>query len=137
MSEGHVYLCRSLKTEDGFKVWLEKRPKISADGETLDEALEELNGAVCLALGDGEATFDLIPPIADSDYVALDWNSTWSPPATFTRADYTALYQGGLCDMCCTGIGPRTLKPLPVGKVWEGDLLGSRSRLPRVLLASD
>lgn len=91
MSEGHVYLCQSQKTNDGFKVWLQKRPNICAEGETLDEAKEELSSAVCLALGDGEAVFDLVPPIADSEFVALVWNSSWSPPATFTRADYAAL----------------------------------------------
>jgi hypothetical protein len=137
MSEGHVYLCQSQKTNNGFRVWLQKRPGICAEGETISDALEELSSAVCLALGDGEAVFDLIPPNADGEFIALVWNSFWSPPATFTRADYAALYEGGLCDTCCTGIGPRTSKPLPVGTLSEGDLLGSRLRLPKVLLASD
>ena len=140
MSEGNVYPCCWEKTEDGFKIWLEKRPKLMAEGESLQDAMDELSGVVCLAIGDGEAVFDLSPPPGvkgNDDFVTLSGNDCWSPPPDFNRAEYASLYERGLCKTCCTGIGPRTKKPLRVGNFGKGDMLASRLRLPNAILASD
>jgi hypothetical protein len=140
MSEGNVYPCQSRKTNDGYEVWVERRPRLRARGETLDEAIEELSSVVCGATGDGEAVFDLLPSASKSDevaYVTLHYNASWDVPRDFSKTDYAALYARGLCKGCCRGIGPRTNKPLPVGRVETGDLLGPFPHLPKVLVASD
>jgi hypothetical protein len=56
-SAGHHGRAKGLpvwlgKTEAGFIVWLEKRPKLRAEGDSLQDAMDELSGVVCLALGD-------------------------------------------------------------------------------------
>lgn len=140
MSEGNVYLCKWKRTRGVYKVWLKKRPRLNARGDSLDEALDELNRVVCLKLGDGEAVFDLSPLQSTAEknaLVTLTWSADWRPPAGFAREEYAALYEGGLCKSCCCGIGARTEKRLPVGSVGDGDLLGSGLRLPIIRLASD
>jgi hypothetical protein len=139
MSEGQVYLCKWKATFEGHEVWVENRPRLRARGESLDDALNELSGVVCLATGDGEAVFDLWPPSATEgsiNFVRLGYNALWYPPHGFSREEYAELYEGGLCKACCSGIGARTDKPLPVMHLGDSDLLGSGLRLPRILLAS-
>ena len=141
MSEGNNYLCRWDREGDGFKVWVDRRPTLSAWGETLAEALDELSGVVCLATGDGEACFELDPPAsgnaAPDHFVALSGNSGWRPPAAFSLDDFDSLYEGGVCRTCCTGIGHRSQVPLPVAVFGPADLLISGLRMPSTLLASD
>jgi hypothetical protein len=141
MSEGNVYVCRWERSEEQFRIWLRKRPSISAEGDTLVEALEELSGAVCLATGDGGAVFELDPPAsgntAQDRLVALSGNSGWYPPKGFSLDDVDDLYEGGVCRTCCTGLGRRSRVPLPVGALGKGDLLIGGLRMPRALLASE
>ena len=141
MSEGNVYVCRWQREEVGFKVWLARRPLLSADGYTVQEALDELSGVVCLATGDGEAVFELDPPTDGSTdkehFVTLAGNSNWRPPVGFSLDDFDTLYEGGVCRTCCTGVGLRTSVPLPVAMLGTADLLISSLRMPQVTLASE
>jgi hypothetical protein len=139
MSEGNVYPCRSKKTKDGYLVWLEKRPQLKALGESLDDALQELSSVVCLRTGDGEAVFDLVGANGKGEvgFVTLHYNARWNPPRDFSQAEFASLFEGGLCEGCWRGVGPRTRKVLRVGSVGTGDLLGPQHALPNLLVASD
>ena len=104
---------------------------ISASGaESVDNAKHQLAEQVCLKLGDGEPYFELTPPLHPhykQSYVALSGNSGWSVPTSFTRRDFASLYEGGLCSTCCSGIGRRTVVPLPVGSLGKAELLAARA----------
>jgi hypothetical protein len=136
MSEGHVYLCKWKQTEDGFRIWVDRKPRLCAEGDTLEDAKNELSHVIGLEFGDGEAVFDLDPPELPSQYVALSYNSSWRSPADFTREEFASLYEGGLCDFCLIPIGPRSKQQLRASYTGDGDLLGSWLRGPRSRLVS-
>jgi hypothetical protein len=118
MSEGNVYLSRWENREDRYVVWLEKHPNIRAHGTSMDDAIRELGDLVCLKLGDGEAMFEFEPPLEQAQgatFVSLGYNSGCRKDPGFTLEDYARLWEGGICEDCCRGIGPRTEKPFPMG----------------------
>ena len=114
---------------------------MSAQAKTLEAALDELSGVVCLATGDGEAVFELDPPasgsVATDLFVALAGNSGWFPPRGFSLDEFETLYEGGVCRKCFTGRGFRSKVPLPVGSLGAADLLISWLRGPSAVLASE
>ncbi len=138
MSEGNVYLCKWERKDDGYRVWVEKRPRLRAEGESLDEAGEELISLICLKTGDGEAVLEFERKTKGKDaLVALSYNQSWYPARGewWKRAD--ELYEGGICSSCCEGIGKRTQVPLRVGTVEGGDLLFGWLGFCNSLIASD
>ena len=138
MGEGHVYLCGWRVEDDTYHIWVRNRPRLRAQGDSIDDASEELVNLICEATGDGEAALDLDPPPGDeSVFVALVSNSSWYLRDGMTREECAALYQGGICDACCLGVGRRTGVPLPIGLVGEGDIQFCWATFCDAVIASD
>jgi hypothetical protein len=139
MSEGNVYVVNWKKCDEECEVWLAKRPKIRSSGESIRDALDELSSAVCLNLGDGEAVFELDPPVEKQpiSLVRLTYNASCGKAPGISLEDYAALFEDGICNLCCRGVGARTSVPFPMGRPYPGDLLHVNFHFFDSLLASD
>jgi hypothetical protein len=139
MTEGHVYLCKSERKGERYRVWVENRRGLNVEGISLEDACEQLVDLICLKTGDGEAVleFERQWDNLKNSLVALSCNSSWYPAEGewWRRAD--ELYEGGICETCCMGIGRRTDTPLHVGSVGAGDVLASWFRFCDSLVASE
>ena len=65
--EGEVFACSWKKQGKLYKVWVKKRPKLSAEGRTFNQADERLWSVIIDATGDGESVREYDPPEPESD----------------------------------------------------------------------
>ena len=59
MGEGRVYLCKWRVEDEAYRVWVEKRPRLMARGDSIAEASQDLVDLICEVTGDGEAALEL------------------------------------------------------------------------------
>ena len=76
MSEGQRFACRWEKDGDLYRVWVTDRPKLSAVGQTFNQADKRLWAVIIDATGDGESVREYDPPEPASEPAIVD-----SPPA--------------------------------------------------------
>jgi hypothetical protein len=117
--EGRVYVCSWSSTDTGFRVWVKRRPKVFAAGETFEIADELLSDAICAATGDGESIHEYDPQRPTSS----------EPPGMITRmlkvggvagafaANLEEMFSAGVCPQCKLPRGERTALPLQLKKV--------------------
>ena len=82
--EGGVFPCSWKKQRKVYKVWVKKRPRLSAQGRTFSQADKRLWSVIIHATGDGESIREYDPPAPDSEpevepaQLAAADTSTWS-----------------------------------------------------------
>lgn len=107
-----------------YRLWVIRKPKLVGEGASFEAAREALWGAVCTALGDGEAVFEFDPPEPMEDAVRRLRNPAIATIAGNTISeivgDPNALFENGLCPECGTPRGRRTAVPLEVDSVESG-----------------
>lgn len=121
--EGRVYLCSWERTDTGFRVWVRNRPELSAEGETFEDATDELASVITDVTGDGENVHEFVPP-PPSESDAEDGVREILADAEFqswtTIANSEELYPEALCPTCRRVRGQRTDAQAVVGKIDSG-----------------
>lgn len=120
--EGRVFICSWKKVGDRYRVWWKARPKVAAEGDTFEEADEELWDAIMEATGDGENMHEYDPP-SPSDIQA-------SPRAvdivmvggqeSGKLDSFDGLFVGGVCAECENALGPRTDAQVVIAQMNSG-----------------
>lgn len=69
--EGRLFACRWKKEGKGYRVWVKKRPKLSAKGKTFTQADHRLWTVITGTTGDGESIREYDPPepVPDTEFV--------------------------------------------------------------------
>src|ERR687894_425342 len=100
--EGRVYVCSWSVTQAGFRVWVKRRPKVFAEGETFEIADELLSDAICAATGDGESIheYDPQPPTSAAQPGLLSLMLKVGAEAGALAANPAELFSGGVCPQC-------------------------------------
>jgi hypothetical protein len=112
--EGRVYVCTWKKTDAGYRVWVKRRPKLAAEGETFEAADERLWEVILRATGDGENNREYVPALP------TDGADTAGPRIVSVSGDTIAampdplgmLYTGERCPRCGNSTGGRSEVPL-------------------------
>jgi hypothetical protein len=123
--KGNVYYCKWLKSDGTTYVgWMEKRPKLRAEGQTKDEMARSLGEIVGEYHDDHEACLQFDPPLNSGEgndplfvdrLVEIGWNAS-----LFCRASAESAFAGGRCKRCGGGVGRRTLLPLILASLSQG-----------------
>lgn len=121
MSEGRSYRCGWSRDENGVRLWTKDAPRVSARGDTWEDAELKLMGAICAATGDGEPVLAFFPPaVLESDLRFLD-----PPLAAITGCGYSGTkapkdgYYEGRCAHCGYATGRRTDKIVQLSGIEE------------------
>lgn len=119
MTEGNVFITTWIQTDDGYRVWVKKRPKLAAEGATFEEADALLIQVIGLATGDGENTHEYVPPApaVSPDVTGRDEVVLLGIQAQAEMGDPVGLFEGGLCTNCLMPRGARTGAPLTIRRV--------------------
>ncbi|HEY8750408.1 MAG TPA: hypothetical protein VIM11_20660 [Tepidisphaeraceae bacterium] len=140
MSEGNIYFCKWERKAETYHIWVAKRPRLRAKGESLDAACEELVSVICLSTGDGEAWLELDPAYPKTPTEACYCNpelyricgngqftAEWPGRRSLTRgtseeqfrwADH--FFQAPMCRSCARATAPRSDLPLRLNQVESG-----------------
>src|SRR5258705_95227 len=133
MTEGRVYVCAWSRTDEGFRLWVKRRPRIAVEAATFDEADELLHDAILAALGDGESLVEYDPPrpaAADAGLPIRARLALVFPESSARLVDAASLFENGLCTQCYQPLGPRTDVPLAVERI-DGSVDGMTAKLKR------
>ena len=134
MSEGNVYTVRWTRDDDRWRVTLAERKAITAEGATLQDALDELIDPICDAWGDGEPQFRFSPALPHDPRVERFDRYRDLSPNCWCNADTSgdSFFAGGRCPECGSARGPRTDEPARIESVDHSGhlrfLLGNENR---------
>ncbi len=129
--DSNVILCQWKQLKPGFKLWVKEDPRVSGEGEDFESAHEALLDAIMQAAPQLD---DVIPTVPEFEppLPAAALAERFLKPEVFriagdaifecphqSRAENEAyaatLFEGGICPVCRSGVGPRTDVPLIVG----------------------
>lgn len=130
--EGQVYLCSWKRVGSRYRVWWKARPKVSAEGDSFQEADESLYEAIMEATGDGENMHEYDPPVPGSGASAGGHDLVLISGETYSwMKTHEGIFEGGLCAECRHPLGPRTAQPIELHDMQSGPRNGGSISLRR------
>lgn len=141
MSEGRYWNCRWERTTRGFRAWVARRPKLSAEGRTWQATLDDPCAKISDASGDGEPNLRFDPPEpangTDAQWIDRRWVTLEAQGGLPLDTMAPDLFTKGFCPHCGDPRGERTKVSLRATGPADADmcspwLIGSRYDLVMV-----
>jgi hypothetical protein len=106
----HVVLVKWRPVKGGFRLWIEKKPKIAVEDESFEWATEAILEAAAVLTGDGEVTIDFDPPapITSGPAPILQTYAVPRGPHSFLILNPEELFTGPQCPKCQYMTGKRS-----------------------------
>ena len=117
-----IVLVRWRKEKSGFRLWIDRRPKLAVVEDTFDEASEAIWQRAAELTGDGEVTldFDPAPPLGDTGSEVLALLGAPHGPHWYLIENRDDLFNGKMCPSCRRMTGERTPARMVLGRVNPG-----------------
>lgn len=126
MSEGRIYTCRWKQERGAWLLWIHRRPKLRARGESHEVALDRLCTKIASMTGDGEPRFVYDPPLPqlphNQRWVSQEWALLMPEGDAWLENPVGRYFEGGECDDCGRPIGARNAEPLVLTSPPDADV---------------